>query len=389
MKKRICVVTGCRSDYGLLKPLLDKIYGDGYFDLQIIATGAHLSSKFGLTYRQIEKDGFKINEKVNLFLKNDNALDITKSVGLGLGRFSDAFMKLSPDLVVVLGDRFEIFSAASAAFLLRLPIVHLYGGELTEGSIDDGLRHAISKFSLFHFCSTQTYRKRLIQLGENPAKIFNVGALGIDNIRNLKLLDRRQLENSLKFNFGEKSVLVTFYPSTKEINSTKKQFSELLAALSEFRDLQIIFTKPAIDINASVISGLIDKYIATHSKNAIGFLNLGQLRYLSVIKQVDAVVGNSSSGLIEVPSLARPTVNIGNRQKGRIAAQSVINCASSSSSIVKALKLALTADFKDLCKKIKNPYGDGHAAESIYKILKERVKFPVNINKTFYDLEGK
>jgi len=389
MKNKICVVTGCRSDYGLLKSLLDKIHSDGYFGLQIVATGTHLSSKYSWTYKQIENDGFKINAKVDLFLKNDSAAGIAKSVGLGLSGFSDAFLKIKPDLVVLLGDRFEIFSAASAAFFLRLPIVHIHGGELTEGSIDDGLRHAISKFSVLHFCSTEIYRRRLIQLGEDPAKAFNVGAIGIDNIRNLKLLDRRQLEDSLKFNFGEKSVLVTFYPSTKEVGSVKSEFCELLAALNKFKDLKIIFTKPAADINASVISGFIDKYVASHPKNAIGFINLGQLKYLSVIRQVDAVVGNSSSGIIEVPSLAKPTVNIGNRQKGRVAAKSVINCAPSSQSIVKALKLAFTPGFNSLCKKVKNPYGNGYAAEKIYKILKEKIKFPVDINKTFYDLGAK
>jgi len=389
MKKKVCVVTGCRSEYGLLLPLLDKIRAGRHFQLQIVATGTHLSSDFGSTYKLIEKDGFKINRKVRLPLSDDSEAGITKAVGSGIAGFSSAFAGLRPDLVIFLGDRFEIFSAAAAAFLSRIPIAHIHGGELTEGSIDDGLRHAITKFSVLHFCSTGTYKKRLIQLGEDPASVFKVGALGIDNIRNLKLLDRPQLENKLNFRFGKRSVLVTFYPPTAEVNSAAGQFRELLAALDRIKDLNVIFTKPAADINARVISKLIDEYVSRRPGKAAGFINLGQLMYLSVMKHVDAVVGNSSSGIIEAPSLGKPTVNIGDRQKGRVAAKSVINCAPLSGSIVKALKTAFSPRFNSLCSRVKNPYGRGRAAEKIYKILKEKLKHPVNINKTFYDSRGK
>ena len=389
MRKKVCVVTGCRSEYGLLLPLLIKIRAGRHFQLQIIATGTHLSSEFGSTYKLIERDGFKINRKVRLPLSDDSEAGITKSVGYGMIGFSNAFARLKPDLVIFLGDRFEIFSAAATAFLSKIPIAHIHGGELTEGSIDDGLRHAITKFSTFHLCSTGSYKKRIIQLGENPASVFDVGALGIDNIRNLKLLDKSQVENELNFRFGKRSVLITFYPSTAEVNSVAGQFKELLAALDIIEDLNVIFTKPAADINARVISKLIDEYVSRRPGRAAAFINLGQLMYLSVMKHVNAVVGNSSSGIIEAPSLGKPTVNIGFRQKGRVAAKSVIDCAPLSGSIVKALKKAFAPGFNNLCSNVKNPYGNGRAAEKIYKILREKFKGQVKTNKTFYDLRVK
>lgn len=389
MKKKICVITGCRSDYGLLWPLLKIIKEEKDFRLQLIATGAHLSSEFGRTYKIIERDGFNINEKVSLDLSDDTNAGIIKSVGLGMPGFSDAFGRLKPDLVLVLGDRFEIFSAAAAAYLYRIPIAHLHGGELTEGSLDDGLRHAITKLSTLHFCSTLEYRNRIIQMGEDPKRVFNVGAIGIDNIRSTKLLDKDSLEKELRFSFGQKTVLVTLYPSTAEADAVGFEFKELLAALDTFEGLRVVFTRPGADIGASVISRLIDEYVSLRPGKAVAFINLGQLKYLSLINYVDAVVGNSSSGIIEVPSLFKPTVNIGNRQKGRLAAKSVINCKPLRGSISEALNRAFSPGFKLVCKNVKNPYGNGRTAEKIHRILKNRLKTQLNTSKVFYNVRIK
>ena len=388
MKKRICVVTGSRAEYGLFYPLLKRISGDASLDLQIVATGMHLSPAFGLTCKEIEKD-FKVTKKVETLLAADTSTAVTKSTGLGIMGFADTFNDLNPDMVVALGDRFEIFSAVVAAFMANIPVAHLYGGELTEGAFDDAIRHSITKMSRLHFTSTERYRQRVIQLGEHPQNVFTVGALGLVNVRSMPLLAKPALEKQLGFNFGEKTVLVTYHPVTLEHGSEKKSFTELLSALDTFANIKIIFTKPNADTNGHVISELIEAYAARHPENTRVFTSLGQLRYLSCLKHISAVVGNSSSGIIEAPSFGIPSVNIGNRQKGRIKPASVIDCPPRKDAIKSALDKAFSLAFRRLCKAVKNPYGTGHAAEKIHKIIKKRIPIIGDTSKSFYDMGGK
>ncbi|AEF17898.1 UDP-N-acetyl-D-glucosamine 2-epimerase, UDP-hydrolysing [Thermoanaerobacterium xylanolyticum LX-11] len=384
--KKIAVVTGTRAEYGLLYPLLKRIKETNLFDLQIIVTGMHLSPEFGLTFKEIIDDGFKINEKIEMLLSSDSEIGITKSIGLGIIGFADALNRLRPDIVILLGDRFETFAAAVACLVAKIPIAHLYGGELTEGLIDDAIRHSITKMSTYHFTSTEIYKNRVIQLGENPERVFNVGALGIDNIENIKLLSREDLQEELSFKLGEVNILVTYHPVTLENNTSQAQFIELLKALDSFENIKIIFTKPNADTDGRIISMLIDKYVKTNSDRAVSFTSLGRLKYLSLMKNVDVVLGNSSSGIIEAPTFKKPTVNIGDRQKGRIKAKSVIDCEANSEKIVLALKKALSTEFKKLCETIDNPYGDGKSSERIINILKKILDTNISIKKTFYDM---
>ena len=389
MKRKICIVTGARAEYGLFYPLLEKIRDDGRFELQIIATGMHLSAEFGLTYKEIEKDGFRINKKINILLYGDTEAGITKSIGLGITKFAGAISYLKPNIVILLGDRFETFAAAVAAFVARIPIAHIHGGELTEGAMDEAFRHSITKMSLLHFTSTEEYRMRVIQLGESPERVFNVGALGIDNIHNSKFLSKKELENNLNLKFDKKNILVTFHPVTLENNSAEFQFKQLLSALSGLEDVKSILTKANAETDGRIINRLIDNYMKNNPGRVIAFASLGRLRYLSTIQFVDAVAGNSSSGIIEVPSFGKPTVNIGDRQKGRIKAKSIIDCEPDKKNVTLAIKKALSKEFSEFCKTVDNPYGDGHAAERIFRILKKNLAKNLDIKKPFYDIREK
>ncbi|MFH1282265.1 MAG: UDP-N-acetylglucosamine 2-epimerase [bacterium] len=386
-QRKIAVVSGTRADYGILFPLLKKIKSKNEFLLQIVAAGMHLSPEFGLTFEQIEEDGFKIDEKVEMLLSSDTEVSIAKSTGLGMAGFGEAFERLKPDFLILLGDRFETLASAFAAFIARIPIAHIHGGEVTEGAFDDAIRHSVTKMSQLHFVSTELYRKRVIQLGEFPNRVFNVGALGIDNIKKMKLLTKSALERVLDFKFGKNTVLVTFHPVTLEDNTSEKQFTELLKVLSSFKNLKIIFTKPNADTFGRIILKLIDNYVKKYSYKAKAFTSLGQLNYLSTVKYVDAVIGNSSSGIIEVPTFGVPTVNIGDRQKGRIRAESIIDCEPSNKTIKLAVKKALSREFKIRCGRVQNIYGDGNAAGKIYKILKKYVGKIKDTKKVFYDLK--
>ena len=386
MKRKICVVTGTRAEYGLLYWLMKEIQADADLQLQIIATGMHLSPEFGLTYRQIEKDGFKIDKKIEILLSSDTPVGISKSMGLGMIGFAEAYADLKPDIVVLLGDRFEIFSAASAAMIARIPIAHLHGGEATEGLIDEPIRHSITKMSHLHFTAVEEYKRRVIQLGEDPARVFNVGGLGIDNIKKLKLMSREELEDSINFKLGPKNLLVTFHPVTLEHATAGEQFQNLLDALDQLQDTKFIFTKPNADTEGRIIIKMIDDYVSRNSHKAIAFVSLGQLRYLSALKFVDACVGNSSSGLAEVPTFKIGTINIGDRQRGRIKADSVIDCEPMKDSILSAIRKLYSKEFQGKLKNVKNPYGEGGAAEKIKKILKE-VDLTGILKKEFHDLE--
>lgn len=386
--KKICVVTGTRAEYGLLRPLIDKIDKDDELDLQLVVTGMHLSPEFGLTYKQIEEDGYQINEKIEILLSSDTPIGISKSIGLGLISFSECFERLKPDMIIVLGDRFEIFSAVTAAYVAKVPVAHLHGGETTEGAFDESFRHSITKMSYLHFTSTEEYRKRVIQLGEHPSRVFNVGAIGIENIKNMKLLSKEELEKKLNFTFGEKTALVTFHPVTLETSTSKKQFQNLLDALDEIENLKIIFTKTNADTDGRIINKMIDEYVNLNKDKATAFTSMGQLLYLSTMKYVDVIIGNSSSGIIEAPTFKVPTVNIGDRQKGRIQAESIINCKPEKEDILKAIKTALSSDFKNIIRNIKNPYGEGKVSEKIIEIIKNFLnKDLINIKKKFYDID--
>lgn len=384
MSRKICVVTGTRAEYGLLRWVMEGIRETPGLELQIIATGMHLSPEFGLTYREIENDGFRIDQKVEMLLSSDTPVALAKSMGLGMIGFGDALQQLRPDLMLVLGDRFEIFSAAAAAMVARIPIAHLHGGEATEGLIDEPIRHSITKMSHLHFVAAEEYRKRVIQLGEAPDRVYLVGGLGIDNIRKLKLLDRASLEASLGFTLMQRNLLITFHPVTLENATSTGQMAELLAALATLEDTRLIFTMPNADTDGRTLFEMIKKFVAEH-ENAQVFTSLGQLRYLSCIQYVDGVVGNSSSGLAEVPSFGKGTVNIGERQRGRLRAESIIDCAPDRTSIIAALEQLYSLSFQGKLKTVRNPYGDGGASKRVVEVLGKASLVGI-IKKRFYDL---
>ena len=379
-------MTGSRAEYGLLSELMHAIQEDKELQLQIIATNMHLSPEFGLTYREIEKDGFRIDKKVQMLLSSDTPNATTKSVGLAIIGFADAYEDLQPDLLVVLGDRFEILAAVSAALFFKIPVAHLHGGEITEGAYDDCIRHAITKMSHLHFTSTEAYRQRIIQLGEQPDRVFYVGAIGVENIKRVPLMAKKELEESIQFKLGEKSLLITYHPVTLEDHTAESQCRNLLEALDEFPDYKIIFTLPNSDTDGRIIIRLIREYVSLHQKRCMAIPSLGLRRYLSALQYVNAVVGNSSSGIIEVPSFGIPTLDIGNRQKGRIAAESVWHCDNDTSSIVKNLKKVLSDDFRELVKLAVNPYEKENTTANICRIISD---FPLNDlkQKKFYDIK--
>lgn len=386
MSRSICVVTGTRAEYGLLRWVMEGIREIPGLNLQIIVTGMHLSPEFGLTYREIEKDGFHIDRKVEMLLSSDTPTGLAKSMGLGLIGFGEALQQLQPDLMLVLGDRFEIFSAAAAAMVARIPVAHVHGGEATEGAFDEAIRHSITKMSHLHFVAAEEYRRRVIQLGEHPDRVFLVGGLGIDNIKRLKLLDRAELEVALDFKLGPKNLLITFHPVTLENATAADQMAELLAAMERLTDTQLIFTMPNADTDGRVLIEMIEQFVVKHS-NARAYTSLGQLRYLSCIQHVDGVVGNSSSGLIEAPSFKKGTINIGDRQRGRLKAASVIDCDPNRVSIAAGLGKLYSVDFQQTLPHIRNPYGEGGASERVVSILKTHVSKDM-LKKRFFDMQA-
>ncbi len=383
--RKICFVTGSRAEYGLLSGLMKAVKNDPELQLQIIATNMHLSPEFGLTYREIEKDGFTINKKVEMLLSSDTAVGTTKSVGLGMISFADVFEDLNPDLIVILGDRYEMVGVVAAALFHKIPIAHIHGGEITEGAYDDCVRHAISKMSHLHFTATESYRNRVIQLGEQPDRVFNVGGLGVENIKYINLLTQEALEASLDFKMGDKCIIVTYHPVTLEANSAEKQSEALLSALDSLEDCRIIFTYPNSDTNGRIIIEKINEYVAAHPEKAKAWPSLGLKRYLSALHYATAVVGNSSSGLLEVPSFGIPTLNIGDRQKGRIAADSVLNCEATELAIKNGLNIILSDEFIAKAKNIQNPYEGSNTIEDILNVIKT---YPLDniIEKHFYDI---
>lgn len=385
LKRKICIVTGTRAEYGLLYWLMKRIQKDKNLQLQIVATGMHLSPEFGLTYKQIEKDGFKIDGKVEMLLSGDTPTAISKSVGLAVISFADIFQILNPDIVVLLGDRFEIFAAAQTAMIMRIPIAHIHGGELTEGVIDDPIRHSITKMAHLHFTATEEYRQRVIQMGEQPKNVYNVGTLGIEGIKKLSLLDKDELSKNIGVKL-EKFFLVTLHPTTLEKSTSEKQILTLLKALDKFSDYQVIFTKTNADTEGRIINYNIEKYVKENPKRAYVFDSLGQVRYLSAIKHCELVIGNSSSGLLEVPYFRKATINIGIRQQGRLKAESVIDCDFKEESIVNAINIGLSNEFKKRINNMKMLYGEGNTSEQIVEVLKN-VDLEKILIKRFYDIE--
>lgn len=386
--KRIGIMTGTRAEYGLLKPLMRAIDKDRELELYLIVSGMHLSPEFGLTYKEIEEDGFGINAKVEMLLSSDSPVGISKSIGLGIIGFADEFKRAGLDMLILLGDRYEALAAAVAAMIMRIPISHLHGGELTEGLIDEGIRHSITKMSYLHFTSTEEYRRRVIQLGENPERVFCVGAIGVENIKKTELMSKEELENSIHFEIDDNVAVVTYHPVTLENNTVEDQFTNLLRALDRKDKLRIIFTKANADTNGRIINELIDKFVTCNRERACAFYSLGQKRYLSVLKYCRLVIGNSSSGIIEAPSFGKPVINIGDRQKGRAGADSVINCGCMEKEIQSAIELALTEEFENKAKNCRNPYEKEDTTVSIMGVIKDYLfNNKIKLKKEFYDIK--
>ncbi len=384
-RRKICVVTGSRAEYGLLYWVLKEIERDNDLELQLVVTGMHLSSEFGSTYQQIVDDGFDVIRSVDMLLSSDSATGIAKSMGLGLVGFADVFHALKPDIVLVLGDRFELLSVASAALVGTFPIAHIHGGEVTEGAFDEAIRHSITKMAHLHFTATETYRKRVIQLGEHPDTVFNVGAPGLEHIQRLELLSRPDLEKAISLKLGTQSLLVTWHPATLEPGSARHDFKVVLDVLENLNNVSLLFTKANADPEGRIVNEMIDDYVTKHRSNSVAYASLGQLHYLSALKHVDGVIGNSSSGIIEAPSLMTGTINIGDRQLGRIRADSVIDCKANTDSIRDALDQLFSKQFQRRLAEINNPYGSGDVAIKIVHKLRD---YPLEniLKKSFFDI---
>jgi GDP/UDP-N,N'-diacetylbacillosamine 2-epimerase (hydrolysing) len=385
MKRKICVVTGSRADYGLLRSVMQGIRDDSDLVLQVVATGMHLSPTFGLTYSEIEADGFNIDYKVETLSSFDTAVGIAESMGNGLSGCAQAFSHLQPDVIVVLGDRFEIFAATAAALVAKIPVAHIHGGEKTIGAYDEAIRHAITKMSHLHFVAAEEYRKRVIQLGELERRVYLVGGLGVDRINNIDFLSRKEVEEKLSCRFSDRSLLVTYHPETLSEITSQKHFRELLTALEELSDTTLIFTSPNSDTGSLIILSMIEEFVRQHD-NAFSFSSLGQDLYISCVNQVDGVIGNSSSGLLEVPSLKKGTINIGHRQEGRLTAGSVINCEPLYESIQSAISILYSPEFRRKLLTVENPYGSGGASERIVRVLRE-IPLAGLTKKFFNDIE--
>ena len=382
--RKICVVTTTRAEYGLLKPLLTQIENDPALQLQLLVSGTHLSPEHGETYKEIEKD-FHITQKVPMQLQADDALSSSKAMAQLQIDITKTLQDLQSDIVVVLGDRYEIMAVAIATMMLHIPLAHIHGGETTEGAMDEAIRHSITKMAHLHFPATQEYAQRIIQLGEDPKRVFQVGALGVENIQTLKLLDKSAFEESIGVKLQKRNILVTYHPETLSSQTPKEEFSELLSALKELDETLIIFTKANADSHGKIINSMIDEYVLTNS-NSVVFSSLGQLRYLSALQFVDAVVGNSSSGIIEVPSFHIATINIGDRQKGRTQSQSIINTPCKEEAISKAIKTSYSSEFQEVLKKSENPYKSDNTSFQIKEVLKTTPLENI-LKKSFYTIE--
>lgn len=386
MIKKICVLTATRAEYGLLSPIIKRMREDSELEVKVVVTGAHLSPEFGLTYKEIENDGIEIHKKLEILLSADSPSAISKSMGLAMISFADYFAENEFDGLMVLGDRYETLAVCCAAMNATIPIIHLHGGETTEGAIDEAVRHAITKMSYLHFTSTEVYRRRVIQLGENPDRVYNVGAMGVENALHTPLMTKEELAMDLGIDLKGPYGVLTFHPVTLETNSAEKQMRELLSALDDIKDMQFIVTRANADTEGRVINAMLEEYAAKNS-NIHVYSSLGMRRYLSAVKYAKLVIGNSSSGLIEAPAFKVPTINIGDRQKGRIRAESVIDCEPECEKIISAIKEALSEGFRAGLREMENPYGDGRTSERIVEAIKKRLgNGERNLKKKFYDI---
>lgn len=383
--RKVCIFTSTRAEWGLLQGLAKQILRSDCLQLQLLVSGSHLSEKFGMTVREIETGGFTVDEQVDILRYDDTPSGICKTMGLALSEYGEALSRLKPDIMVLLGDRYETFCAAAGAQIQRIPVAHIHGGETTEGAVDEAFRHSITKMAHLHFASCEKYRQRIIQLGETPASVFNVGALGIENIRKVELMSRNELEASIGFPLDKPFFLVTFHPVTLESDTAGKQFGMLLSALEQFPEHKIIFTKANADTDGQVINAMIDDYVAARPECCLTVASLGLRRYLSAMKFCDAVIGNSSSGILEAPVFGIPTVNIGDRQKGRLRTESIIDCTPDCVSIGSAIQKALDPRFRARLDNLKHPCEKtGTAGQIVEQLLK--VDLSRLIKKTFYDL---
>ncbi len=384
--KKICIVTATRAEYGLLKPVIDKIHKSEKVELQLVVMGMHLSPEFGLTYKEIEEDGYPIDQRIEMLLSSDTPTGITKSMGVALIGFADYFAVKRPDIVVILGDRYEMLMVAASAMIARIPIAHLHGGEKTEGAVDEAIRHSITKMSQLHFTATEEYRRRVIQLGEQPDRVFNVGTLGVENARKVSLLGKEELEQQIGFRFAKPTIMVTYHPVTLETLTAREQFAEILSVIDKHKEISVIITKANADTDGRIINQMIDEYVGKNSDRCVAYISLGQRRYLSALQYVDAVLGNSSSGLIEVPSFHIPTINIGDRQRGRTCAKSVIHCGNTMQEIDKALQMALSEEFRENLTAMDNPYEKEGTSDKIVETICDALYSGIEMKKTFYDI---
>lgn len=384
--KKVVILTATRAEYGLLKPLIRKLLNDPDIIINLAVTGAHLSAEFGMTIREIENDKITIDKKIEILLSSDTPVAISKSMGLAIISFAEYFEECSPDALIVLGDRYETLAVCCAAMNAKIPIFHLYGGETTEGLIDEALRHSITKMSYLHFTSTELYRHRVIQMGEAPERVFNVGAMGIENVMQTKFLELEELEKSIDFSLGSRYAVGTFHPVTLEYDTAEAQTLELLAAVEVNKDIRYLFTKSNADADGRIVNKLLGEYAEIHD-NFVLVDSLGLKRYLSALKYASFVIGNSSSGLTEVPSFGIPTINIGDRQKGRMAGETVIQCDSDRESIKKAIRTAMSKEFKNNIQNAINPYGNGNTSNKIVSIIREfLLNDKIDLKKKFYDI---
>lgn len=383
--KKLCVITATRAEYGFLKNTIRKIQESSYFELCLIATGTHLVQEYGYTVTEIEEDGFFVDEKVDMLLNSDSQSAIGKSIGLAAIEFAAIFEHHKPDMIIVAGDRYELLPICSTALVAQIPIAHISGGEKTEGAIDDVVRHCVSKMSFLHFTACEEYRNRVIQLGESPDRVFNVGDVGVENIKLTNFMEKEELEKSIGFVLDKPYASVTFHPVTLD-NSSEKYFEEVLKSLEYFPDMKFIITKANADSGGRKINELIERFVDDHL-NCIAFSSMGSLRYLSSLKYADMIIGNSSSGIVEAPTLKIPTVNIGDRQKGRLLADSIINCKPDCEDIINAINKALSNEFKLQSKNTVNPYGMGDTSRQIVDIIKDFFENDkINLKKEFYDI---
>lgn len=384
--KKICVVTATRAEYGLLRNVIARIDADMELELCLLVTGTHLAEKYGSTIEEIVADGFPITKEIPILSGETGEEGIIKAMTNALHAFGETFRELRPDMLIVLGDRYELLPICEAAMIYKIPISHISGGEITEGAMDDSVRHCITKMSHLHFPGCESYRKRIIQMGEQPDCVFNYGDVGIENILKMHYMEKAELETSIDFKLDKPYACVTFHPATLEKTSPKMQIKELLCAIEKFPEMKFIFTGANADAGGDIINQMVKEFVEKHH-NCKAYASLGIRRYLSLLKTSEMIIGNSSSGIVEAPCFGIPTINIGDRQKGRLQADSIINCIPRRDDIIKAINLGLTKQFKDIAAKANNPYGAGNTSEGIIKEIKNYLLKETQLSKTFYDID--